>query len=243
MKKIQEKFYATNSSVFDYVYMQIEDNFIPEDIFINHGVINISLSGKIPDQYHPEIHPEAFRSCQNVLQYFRLASLDMSKMNFSFLTGFHQLTKLEMTNMINTHLTAFPLLQNLKELSVSNSARLAELFNFSFCLNGFEKLILQHIGLTDEDADQILKWIASGPSKETLNYLDLSGNALTRISQHIKLLSGLEILLIGDQTEPGFGVVPAFSFYFHHPIRLLNLSSCYITEIQPEAFQGFISTF
>ena len=241
IKKIKEIFNRTNSTLIDDVFLQPIDYLIPEDIFVNHGVSKISLGGKNnnPNQYRPQVHPKTFRSCRNISKHFIIDSLDMSKMNLSFLTGFHLLTKLELSNVINSHLLNLPLLPNLKELIVSNTTELNKWTNFSIYLSGLEKLILERNRLSHEEVDLILKWIASsGPTRKTLNYLDLSGNALTLIPGEINFFNGLQSLILDNQLEPGFGVVPAFSLSFRRPVNFLNLSSCHITDIQPGAFQG-----
>ena len=57
----------------------------------------------------------------------------------------------------------------------------------------------------------VFKSIARGPSKTTLYWLHLTANALTLISQQIKLFPRLVHIYLSHQKRSGFGIVTAAS--------------------------------
>ena len=191
-----------------------------------------------PFQFSPEIHPDAFRSFQNIPIRVTLKSVDMCNFNFSFLAGFQELNDLVLWNVVNVHLAALPLLPSLNQLSLYENSGLNEWTHFPPSIYRFTGLDLQNNGLTDEGVDRILEWLVNGPSKDTLGFLYLSGNALTRIPQTIKSFSMLYEILLNGQTGSGFGVVPNNSLVFLGPVLVLNLENSSITEIQNDNFKG-----
>ena len=226
----------------EYVFDVNVDFVIPNNFFVDHLMSKIIVRGVDSDRQKTrlEIHPEAFRSSRNSSKEAHILSIDMSSLNFSFLTGFEQLTNLFIWNAVNAHVSGLPLLQKLNELRISHSSGLNEWTHFPPSINALSGLILQHNGLVDEAVYRVLEWIVTGPSKDTLQWLYLSGNSLTRIPPQIKLFSKLCDIYLDGQQSPGFGVVPASSLNFPGPVRFLNLASCHITEIHNDNFKGKI---
>ena len=172
IEQIQQIFNSAKPTNSGFVYLEILA-FIPKDVFIEHQFTTISLIG-IDQKYSPIIHPEAFRSCRTVCREFKLKSLDMTKMNFSFLAGFNSLEAFLMLNVVNIHFTAFPILGNLHKLEIQNSSGLNHFRPTSSPLSVFNQhkfftLKLIDNRLSDKSAERFLKWIAAGPSNETLN--------------------------------------------------------------------------
>ena len=169
---------------------------------------------------------------------FRIANFDITFLNFSFLSGFHQLNTLHITNSTHFHLHGLPPLPNLVALSCTNITGLNEWNDFPILINGIEQLEIDDSNLNDESADRILHWIVSGSSSKTLGWIDLRRNSLTRIPRPIKDFKRLVSIFLGYQQYPGFGFLQVSSL----PAVHLSVSGCHITVIQPGIFQGFFFT-
>ena len=192
------------------------------------------------EQFCPEIHPEAFGFSRNITEDFKLTSLDMSKLNFSFLTDFHQLTRIIISHAINVNLLGLPLLSSLSDLSITYSSGFNEWTNNPLSKNEPHTLILDHNALDDDIVDRFLDWIIQGPVKDSLTHLHLSGNAMTRIPQKIKIFTRLFAIFLDRQQAPGFGnISPLYSTSFLGFARDLHLTSCFITDLEMNAFEGF----
>ena len=240
-EKIHQTFKKTASADIDRIeLLDPIGYFIPKDVVATNWAAKIILTGSEnnPENYCPEIHPEAFRSSSNVTEEFAINWIDMSQMDFSFLVDFNELRILRIYNSINAHLSNLPSLLNLTELHVRYTAGINNwTHNFPARLpSGLVSIIMQDNTLNDEAVNRLLNWILNGPSRNTLRYLFLSGNTLTRIPRQLKSFSNLADISIDRQKEPGFGFLAFFSL--PSSIRFLNLSSNYITGIQPGSFQG-----
>ena len=237
-------FNSTLATDFEYIFLEAIDFFIPKDLFVNHRFKIIELNGneRNPGKCCPEIHPEAFRSSRDVSKNFQIASLNMSKMNLSFLTDFNQLTYLFILQVVDAHLSGLPQLPNLLELKVTYSSGLNKWTNFPHLENGIEHLILAANALNDDCVDRILDSLLKSPTKNTLQYLHLAANALTRIPQQIKYFPVLHKIYLDHQQAPGFGYIsPLYSTSFMGSIRFMYLPFCFITELEPNAFEGYFS--
>ena len=244
--EIQRIFNSTKVADFDYILLEPapipSKLFIPKDIFYNHRILDtISLFGStyFPEKIILEIHPEAFRSCRKVTKKILIQSLDLQKLEFSFLTHFKELQDIQIVNSFNLFVFNLPYLPKLISIKILNCTGLNYWNTFPHLKNGIEDLRLQYNMVNDKVLDVILNKIQTGPSKNTLNYLDLHGNALTQIPHQLKAFCKLSKIFLGRQQKPGFGVLKS-TISFSAPIELLDLSSCYIKSILPSVFQSCI---
>ena len=232
--------YSTTPSDFEELCLipDLNHSYIPKDLFIKHRFRIITLWGndQIAERPRPEIHPEAFgSSSRNYTKIFRIHYCDISYLNFIFLVGFHQLNILHIQTSTQVHLHNMPSLPNLFYLSFMNVYWGNTWTNKPKFINGLHYLELVENALNDKDAEQILTFIQSGPSKDTLIGLNISWNSLTQIPKQIKCFRRLQTLNICCQKTPGFGLLSGLNL----PGALnLLVSSSFITDIQPETFQG-----
>ena len=218
---------------------QSKDNVIPKDLLGTARITkNIAVYGNdsSPESFCPEIHPKAFQSTKNFTKSFFIKSMDMAKINFTFLAEFNMLGHISLWNSMNVDLSSLPALNNLKNLEIKNCSGPNKWKSFPRLISGLNYISLEGNELNDEGAGRILDWILSGPSWKTLSYIILSRNALTRIPDQLKSFPLLITIFLDNQQKPGFDVLDPFSFTA--PITYLNLERCYINEIQPNTFLG-----
>ena len=255
--QVKEVFESTTAFDVDTLYIGLKSStvFIPENIlqhrrimggvFVSNEYGHSSALKVNPAVFHPtrvrnengeiatlQVHPAAFHSSRNFVKEFAIYSYDLGLLSFSFLEDFNVLSNLEIRNCENVDISSLPLLPKLNFLVVNDCTGLNDWTEFPQLVdNGFQVLSITGNGLNDVSADRILKWILEGSSNVTLTYLDLSGNVLTRIPDQIKSFASLETVYLNDQQKPGFEFLSAFSF--PDSIFFLNLSSSYISSIEP----------
>ena len=153
-----------------------------------------------------------------------------------FLAEFNQLEKITIHHSLNVQIFNLPPLTSLIDLHIRRSTGLKSWTHFPLLANGLTRLVIEYCELNDEEMGRILNWIQSGPSNDTLLYIDLSGNALTRIPRQLHVFPHLIDIILEHQKEPGFSTISDLSFVV--PIRILNLQSSHISDIEPDAFKG-----
>ena len=212
---------------------------IPKDIFSQHSATNIALfdTHRNPQGVALEIHPEAFRYSRNVTKHFILTNFEMFNFSWTFLAEFDQLGLITINKSFHVQLINLPPLPRLTGLHIRYSTGLNNWTHLPLLSNGLESLFMNFCGLNNEEADRILNWVQSGPSKGTLLDIYLGGNALTRIPGQLKSFPTLNEININDQKPPGLGIISDLSFL--SPVSYLDLSSNHISEIQSGTFQGF----
>ena len=235
-------FQRTTSADFDQIFLLLpsENSVIPDNFFVNHRVTkNLEVIGNVlaAEQVVLEIQPDAFRSSQNHLKQFKIYSCDVKILNFRFLSNFSQLTDLSIKKSVNFHTFNLPPLPNLISLSILNCTGLNQWTVFPNFVKGLEYLDLECNGLNDETTEQLLRYIMTGPSNVSLTNIRLSRNALTRIPRQLKSFANIKNMFFNDQREPGFGSLSYLSPLIHVEIYI-DLSSCNITSIQPDALKG-----
>ena len=244
MAEIQKTFSSTAAAHFDTIFLlpspKQPDFFIPKDMFLNRCIkISLSVSGAycFPQKCYLDIHPEAFRSSRNTTRIITIQSLDLGKLDFSFLQHFQALQEINIFDSFNLSVFNLPQLPRLSSIIINNCTGLNYWTNFPHLVNGLVNIFLKDNMLSDERVENILKKIQMGPSMETLVFLDLRGNALTRIPRQLRHFSKILEINLKNQHKPGFRSLTS-PILFDSAILSLDLSSCYITEIQPHTFQG-----
>ena len=242
-KPIKQIRYAFEANIIGYrideirIFLPQNDLIIPKDIFANHSVTKIALWNCKPLPL--EIHPEAFRYSRNVTDFLTLKSIDMKHFSWLFLAEFNQLRTIYIQDAFNLQLLNFPPLPSLIKLYVRCSTRLTMNWSrFPRFPNALYIFYLENCGLRDQEMEQILNCIESGPSNATLVEINLDGNALTRIPRQLKHFSRLLTIGLARQEKLGFHILDDLSFF--SPGGFLDLSSSHISCILPGAFKGFL---
>ena len=243
IENVRKMFHSATTSDIEQLFLIPLPNqsYVPKDLFFKHRFTNIVLWGneiKTGEQFRPEIHPEAFgSSTRHYTKLFKIVNCDMALLNFTFLTGFHQLDTFSIYNSAHFHLQNFPQLPNLINLHIVNTTGLNEWTSFPTLIKGLVNLEMEENGLYDDDAGRILDWILKGPSKATLSWLDLCVNKLTRIPDKIKSFKRLGLVFLDSQKGTGFGFISALSL--PGPLDLYILNS-HVSEIEHGIFKGMI---
>ena len=246
--KIRKALNLTTPADFDRINLQLlaTEYSIPQNLLFNHRVTNsFNMKGFHGEHsYRTEllprlkIHPDAFKSSRNVILEFILDTIDMSKLELSFLTDFNVLRSFAIQSSINVHLNNIPPLPCLTKLEISYSKGLNEWSHFPQLIAGLRHLYLHNNGLTNEVIDWILEWVLRSPSNDTLAVFYLSGNELTRIPGKLEEFPTLNRIHLEYQKGPGFGNLTAIPLPSLGADKYLELRSCGITHIQPGIFHG-----
>ena len=185
------------------------------------------------------IDPLAFRSSQNSLTGFFLEFFDFGlQKDFNFLNGFNKLEELILLQI--TNLTAFqylPPLPSLQKLSVARCPE--ELNQMAFpdlSPAKLKNLDLRENDLNDQKADEIVAKLAASSSADSLVFLYLSFNFLTRIPSQVgSAFPQIKELFLGWNN---ISYIPSSSFTFAYPLKSLSLNDNKIKTIESGAFVG-----
>lgn len=220
---------------------------IPTDLLKEHQVVyEIQIYSLQSQIYSLRIEPEAFRSSKNYTEGFYLGNymdsgrLDLSRLDFDFLMGFHKLSTLDLRFTANVHLakwTSLPPLPNLKSLSIFISTGLSEWDTFPSLVRGLEELYLHYNNIESVAMDRILNWTV-GHSATTLENLGLSGNDLTSIPQQISSLISLRSFVIESQNT-GIPLISSGSIKSYGSLTFFSAHSNGFETIESDAFQGW----
>ena len=237
IEEVTEVFEFTTAADIEMLQLMITGStvFITKDIFVNHRItfsIFLKATRQSNENVLLHIHREAFHSSRDFLQEFQIRDYDMRILNFDFLSGFNSLVMLSIMGCNNVNLSSLPPLPSLYSLYISYCTGLNDWTELPQLVNGLENLSLNDNDLSDVAVDHFLKWIHTGPSKNSLTRLCLDYNALTRIPSRIKHFSRLKDITFRYQQNQGFGKLSVVSF--PNFLEKLDLSFCNITDIEPD---------
>ena len=192
-----------------------------------------------------EIDLNAFSSSKNTLQRFSIMECEASRLDFSFLSGFHKLEELIMINLANlakTNWSRMPALHSLKSfgLSIDEPAtywKETAIDNLPKCPNALEKVSLQLDHFGDGISDTILKNFIDS-SGETLTNLNIYTANLTRIPSNLSSFKRLHTFELICKASAKIKVIESNSFNFTVPINVLVIMNCGIEDIELFALLG-----
>ena len=215
---------------------------ISADVLGNHTVVTIHLTCPFPN-YSLQFNPNAFRSSNNSLLELFENQCDLGHFNFDFLFGFNQFRAISF-NQTHQHLqlanrTGIP--PNLDSLAILNVARdFKQWTTFPNLSQGLKVLVFDKNDINDVEMDRFLNWTLK-TSADTLQYLALNENNLTRIPRQLSNFKSLKSFSLSNQKSAISSIAKGsviFSCEDYLGYRSLRLSGNRIASIQPGAFQG-----
>ena len=217
----------------------------PADFLGNTSVTNIiSINCGYSSNYanfpNLVIDSLAFRSSQNSLVDFSIIFFDFGmQKDFNFLNGFNKLVELRISFPIN--LAAFQYLPPLPSLQLLSVARCPEELN-QMAFPDLSPAKLKYLELwdseiNDQTADKILSQLAASSSADSLEWLSLSGNSLTRIPIQVgSAFPQIKSVYLGGNS---FSHIPSSSLTFNSTyLEDLNFVRSGINTIESGAFRG-----
>ena len=212
------------------------------DFFGNTSVTgNIGIYGNpLGNPGYPNlvVDPFAFSSSQNSLTRFYVKYFDFGmQKDFNFLNGFSKLKILAVSEILN--LTAFQYLPPLPSLQWLDVAYCPDLNQIAFpdlSPAKLKYLYLSHSEISDEKADEIVAKLAASTSADSLEWLILSDNSLTRILSQVGSAFPKITDIVLDNNK--ISHIPSSSLTFAHPLQYLTLYENGIKTIESGAFQG-----
>jgi len=229
---------------------KLSETLIPENILGNKRVSSITIgysSGhSVNSSLSLQVHPEAFQSTKTFTKSFTVTSIDCSLLDFTFLSGFDQLTDLSFWGVwkIQRCLSSLPSLKSLTTLSFGDSNGLSELYRSdlptltnglkSITFNG-EQYDFPDYALTTKSLDRVLDWllISSSGTLESMTITKMT--KLTQVPVQIPSFKALRKLWL---YATNISTIKTGALAFPGPLYSLYLANNNIQEIEPGAFQG-----
>ena len=224
--------------------MQIPANFLSYSILT--GFFILECTGRVNEKNEIEqapitIDPNAFKSSSNSLQNLVIYNCDLSRLDFSFLTGFDQLLGLGIVNPTSIFNLTLPPLPSLLKLAII-------VWNENWNWNEWTQILhpltngLHEFtfiaGVDDEAANRLVQWLLNS-SATTLQRLELLQTKITKIPQGISNFENLFDRLIITCNESEIKVLAENSINFFNGLpEEIQITRCGIGELQPGAIQG-----
>ena len=194
------------------------------------------------------IDANAFRSTKSVTNELLIKNCDLSQLNWGFISNFTNLKNLYISENDNVLASFYTLpsasLTRLSYLSlVANTGLNSGFLNLSLRYPEPLKQGLNHLDVTESDLSDfalncfLIKWITPY-SKNTLDYLDISGNNLTKIPNEIRNYHNLTNFYVTFNQQPLTIQKNALNLkkITLDGYKMVRFSR--VTSIQPGAFQG-----
>ena len=211
---------------------------LPADFLGNTSVSFIDISGYYFNS-SLVIDPLAFHSSHNSLVKFFVSNFDFSlQKDFNFLNGFNKLKHLSISRIVN--LTAFqylpPLMPSLQKLEVDRCPEINQIAFPDLSPTKLKRLYLYSNEISDEKADSFVAKLAASNLADSLDWLDLVGNSLTRIPNQVgSIFPKLNYIFLSGNN---MSHIPSSSVTFAYPLRELILYGNGIKTIESDAFRG-----
>lgn len=212
---------------------------IPNDLLVNKRFEQIYLY--CPNgQYLMTVHPDAFLSSRDLIDWLHIYNCDLNQFNFGFMAGFDQLTSLTIRSSSNLSAADWVSLPPLPKLDLFDLYACTEMNDwtiFPLLINGLEEFFIQNSrDIDDQAVDRILNQLVLPTSKDTLKTLYVANNqALRRLPAAIPRFTALHSLALFFDN---FVLLPSYSLVFTAPVRFIYLYGSYVTTIEPHAFEG-----
>ena len=221
------------------------DTNIPVNLLADHKAGQIDLDCQLMnDGSHQRIsiNSEAFSSSRVFASVLKISSCDILGLTFAFLRGFKKLHTISFHSITNVHLAHWITLSSLPSLAtfrIKNSRGLDKWNAFPHPIYRLESIDIGMNEMGDEAIDRILQWIVDSPSVNTLKSLNLELNVLTQIPHQLPSFKKLERIYLRNNLFNQ--TILSGSLNFSYPVKHVSLASCGISNIQPGAFQGFLT--
>lgn len=239
--QVKDAFSRTTTRDLDRIVLNIapfETSAIPADLLSDSRASEIRIN--CVETLNPLLIDEnSFRSSRNVANKIEISGCDLKQQpNFAFLKGFQVLSNLKVENSSNFNsFQGIP--SQLRSLSIENSRGFDNLADGSkISLPGLDRLSLNQNGFGDVTTAKILKTFAES-SKESLTFLDLQENELTRIPELVSSFTKLNQLWL--EFNAITSIDTPFSFSSLAPN--IHLDDNAISSIKPNAFGGKLLLF
>jgi len=258
IEEVQIIFLKTSPLLVDLIQLvlrPVSDRFIPADIFGNKKTNALQIKffgvpcdcdGVKKDSLNLKIAPNAFRFTQNLTSKLILGTLDCSELDFSFISGFTQITNLTLLDVGNIQLCLqriAELPRTLTHLEISYPTGMNEILNLPNLTNGLT--VAKFAGFPERDPtrkwdietmEKVLDWVLLS-SANTLKSLSFTRmNLMTEVpSQIIRSFADLCRVWL---TKNNITTIKTGAFSFKVPVCVLDLVNNGITQIEPGAFQG-----
>ena len=199
-----------------------------------------SISIRCPNSnFKLQVDTNAFLTSTNRVTQVTITPCDLSELDLSFLSTFHNLTNLILSSNLNVHQALKTLphpLPSLNTLNLYASRGMNEIFDFPILENGLTTVDVGGTSIDSSAASRILNWLIKS-SADTLSTLYLDSNSLTALPPQITSLNKLIYL---ELSYNQIKTVRTGELRFNSAITNLYLRANLIENIQAGAFQGKI---
>lgn len=211
---------------------------LPSDLLSGKTASIINIIGSGRESFELDIAVDTFSSSSSTTGQFTILNCNLYKLNFSFLRGFSKLVELRLDSTANiSTIQTLPSLPSLTGLAIDNSIGFNDLTGFpSKGLSRLQRLYLFNDELDDYATDIILNAFLDSSSLNTLRFLALGENRLTKVPPQIPLFTSLADLSLNQNS---IHFVESNQIAFGAPkVENLLLRYNFMQSIQPGAFIG-----
>ena len=184
------------------------------------------------------IDPSAFRLSQNSLAKFTVRYCDFGlQKDLNFLSGFNKLEELRFYAANNFSVFQYlPTLPSLQYLDVTSCRGLEQIAFPDLSPAKLKALSFDSNKISDQTADEILTKLVASNSADSLEFLNLNGNYLTKIPSQVgSVFPQLKTAHIGANN---ISYIPSSSVTIAYPLESLYLGTNGLKTIESGAFQG-----
>ena len=208
---------------------------IPSNLLSGKRTEFVTLQCPTPS-YQLRIDSAAFTSTSSYNSQFFISGCDLSQTDFSFLTGFNNMTFFTIVKSTLQNLQAIPPLPSLKTVVIGTCIGFQQ-WSVSVTAPLLQSLSLSNNQLDDAAANQVLRSFSTSSGSVTV--ISLTNNKLTKIPDQLRTFTKLSYLSLEDNNIPTIGSNQIS--LSAATVEALYLTNIQLTTVEPGALQGFFT--
>ena len=223
------------------------DSIIIANVTANHTIGSLTIN--CPNRITPlQVDPSAFINTKLATSSLSVQNCNLSSLNWTFLTGFSNLSSLSISTGSDLHQTFYTLptstLTMLSSMGLYSIMGMNNFYNTSSKFkwpapvpNGLNSVEIEYnYDLSDNGLEHFFTRFLTPSAEDTLTYLTIAANNMTFLPVDIQKFNQLQTAQFFENLQPWS--LPKGSFNFQQPANVLYLDDTSINSIASGAFSG-----